>query len=162
MSSESAMVGERAELLARVALTRRLNVDVHPFGDNGDTGIDLICTIRDDTMKGFLPFGVVVWGTARPLTHGGEVSAIARQKLKAQDTTFFLPVIILVFSMHNDAAFFSWLAEPDPESGKLILADKPVFRPFTLKHLDWVIDRVVAWYRKIGPELIEGASEIDK
>ena len=162
MSSESAMVGERAELLARVALTRRLNVDVHPFSDKGDIGIDLICTIRDETLKGFLPFGVVVWGTARPLTHGGEVSAIARQKLRTQDTAFFLPVIILVFSMHNDAAFFSWLAQPDPESGKLILAEKPVFRPFTLKHLDWVIDRVVAWYRKVGPELVAEASDMGR
>jgi hypothetical protein len=98
----------------------------------------------------------------RPLTHGGEVSVIARQKLKTQDTMFFLPVVILVFSMQNDAAFFSWLAEPDPESGKLILADKPVFRPFTLKHLDSMIDSIVTWYRKVQPELIEGASEIDK
>ncbi len=162
MSTESAMIGERAELLARVALTRRLNVDVHPFADKGETGIDLICTIRDETLKGFLAFGVVVWGTATPLTHGGEVAPIARQKRKFHETTFFLPVIILVFSMHNDAAYFSWLAQPDAESGKLIVAEKPIFRPFTVKHLNSVIDSVVAWYRKVGAELIEVAAETEK
>jgi hypothetical protein len=160
--TESAIVGERAELLARVALTRRLNVDVHPFDEMHATGIDLVCTIRDETVNGFLPFGVLVWGTARPLTDGADVSAIARQKLKTQDRTFFLPVLILAFSMHNDAAFFAWLAEPDPKSGKLILANKPVFRPFTLKQLDGVIDAVVAWYRKVKPELVERASEIEE
>jgi len=85
MSSENAMVGERAELLAKVALTRRLNVTVHPFGDKADNTLDLVCTIRDDDVKGFLPFGVLVWGTARELAHGGDVSLIVPQKLKAQD-----------------------------------------------------------------------------
>jgi hypothetical protein len=159
MSTESVMVGERAELLARVALTRRLNVSVHSFGDNGNSGIDLICTVRDDSVKGFLPFGVMVWGTARPLTHGGEVSPIARQKLKSQDTTFFLPVMILVFSMHDDAAFFSWLVEPDPEEGKLILHTRPVFSSFTIKHLDMVVRAVVGWYQKVGSALVEAEAD---
>ena len=64
--------------------------------------------------------------------------------------------------MHNDVAFFAWLVEPDPKSGKLILTEKQVFRPFTVKHLDGVINSVVGWYRKIGPELLEEASKTDK
>jgi hypothetical protein len=155
MSTESMMVGERAELLARVTLTRRLNVSVHPFDEGGEAGLDLICTVRDDNVKGFLPFGVMVWGTAKPLTHGGEVSPIARQRLKGHDTTYFLPVIILVFSMQDDAAYFSWLAEPDRETGKLIMHTKPVFRPFTTKHLDMVIGAVVGWYEQVGSALVQ-------
>ena len=63
MSGESALVSERAELLARVFLTRRMNVEVHDFDSKGERGIDLICTIRDEDVNGFLPFGVIVWGT---------------------------------------------------------------------------------------------------
>jgi hypothetical protein len=155
MNAENAMAGERAKLLARVALTRRLNVSVHPFEDKDDVGIDLICTVQDDDVKGFLPFGVMVWGTPRALAHGGDVSAMARQRLKGHVTTFFLPVIILAFSMHDDAGFFSWLVEPDPEGRKLILHTKPVFRPFTTRHLDLVVEAVVDWYRRIGSVLIE-------
>jgi hypothetical protein len=155
MNAENAIVGERAKLLATVALTRRLNVSVHSFGDRGDVGIDLICTIRDDDVKGFLPFGVMVWGTPKPLAHGGDVSPIARQRLKGHVTTFFLPVIILVFSMHDDAGFFSWLVEPNSDGRKLILHTKPIFRPFTTKHVDLVVDTVVEWYQKIGSVIME-------
>jgi hypothetical protein len=149
------MAQERAELLARVALTRRLNVRVHPFGDKDDVGVNLICTVYDDSVKGFLPFGVMVWGTTKPLAQGGDVSPIARQRLKSHVTTFFLPVIILAFSMHDDAGFFSWLVEPDPEGRKLILHTRPIFRPFTTKHLDLVVKTVVEWYWRIGSELME-------
>jgi hypothetical protein len=91
----------------------------------------------------------MVWGTTKELTHGGDVSPIARQKLKDQDARYFFPVIILVFSMHNDAAFFSWLVQPDPSSdGKLRHFTKPIFRPFTAKHLDMVVKNVVDWYAK--------------
>jgi hypothetical protein len=155
MSAENAMASERAELLARVALTRRLNVSVHPFDEKSEAGIDLICTIRDDDVRGFLPFGVMVWGTTKPLAHGGDVSPIARQRLKGHDTTYFLPIIILVFSMEDDAAFFSWLVQPDPEAGKLLLHPRPIFRPFTTKHLDTVVTTVVEWYRRIGSVLTE-------
>ena len=138
-----------------MALTRRLNVSVHPFGDKDGVGINLICTVQDDDVKGFLPFGVMVWGTPKPLAQGGDVLPIARQRLKGHVTTFFLPVIILVFSMHDDAGFFSWLVEPDPEGRKLILHTKPNFRPFTTKHLELVVETVVEWYRRIGSVLME-------
>jgi hypothetical protein len=147
MNAEQEMIGERAELLARVALTRRMNVTVHPFDEGGAAALDLICTIRDDDLKGFLPFGVMVWGTAKVLAHGGDVSPIAQQKLKHRDTRYFFPVIILVFSMHNDAAFFSWLVQPDPSTdGKLRHFTNPVFRSFTTKQLDMIVKSVVNWY----------------
>jgi hypothetical protein len=154
VTTEQNLIGKRAELLARVNLTRRMNVTVHPFDVGGADQLDLICTIRDDTVKGFLPFGVLVWGTAKELAHGGDVSPLVRQRLKAQDTKYFLPVIILVFSMHNDAGFFSWLAEPDRQNGKLVLHTKPIFRPFTSKHLDTVVGDVVDWYQRMGSAIL--------
>ena len=78
--ADKAMIEKRSELLARVALTRGLNVDVHPFADSPDTGIDLICTIRpdpDDEVHGFLPFAVIVWGTAKELATEDEATKSA-------------------------------------------------------------------------------------
>lgn len=163
MSVGQQIIGERAELLARVALTRRMNVAIHSFGDQGDGALDLICTIREDEVKGFLPFGVMVWGTAKELNHGGDVSSITRLKLKDHDTRYFLPVIILVFSMQNDAAYFSWLVQPDPSSeGKLRHFTKPIFRPFTAKQLDIVVKSIVDWYAKKTEEIEHVEMEPDR
>jgi len=163
MSTEQAMIGERAELLAKVALTRRMNITVHPFADHRDRDLDLLCTIHENKVKGFLPFGVLVWGTSKELAQGGDVSSIARQKLKDQDTRYFLPVIILVFSMHNDAAFFSWLVQPDPLSeGKLRQFTRPIFRPFTTKHLDVIVKNVVEWYARRTSDVEHVEMETDR
>src|SRR4051812_34675693 len=113
MNQENSMVEQRSELLARVFLTRRLNINVHPFGDKADEGIDFICTLNHDRVEGFLPFGVLVWGTAKELATEADATAFGRQKKKAiKQETFFIPVIVLLFSMHNDEGYFSWLVEP--------------------------------------------------
>ena len=54
MSEEQELVQRRAELLARVVLTRRLNVDVLPLEEKYEKGIDFIAAIRDERVKGFL------------------------------------------------------------------------------------------------------------
>jgi hypothetical protein len=138
-----------------------MNVTVHPFDDKGSDALDLICTIRDDAVKGFLPFGVMVWGTDKELAHGGDVSPLARQKLKDVSSSYYMPVIILVFSMHDDAAFFSWLVKPDHTDGKLRQFTKPIFRPFTAKHLDFVVSSVVNWYAKKMDDVEHQATETD-
>ena len=76
MSTQTDLADERALLLARVSLTRRLNVDVHPF-EGRDDGLDLICTVRDNRARGFLQFGVMVWGTAKERCQAAMAFAIA-------------------------------------------------------------------------------------
>lgn len=150
MSSEAKMVFQRAELLARVALTKRLNVDVHEFDGGRDTGIDLICTIRDEDIKGFLPFAVMVWGRSTEIVNEHDAATFARPKLKAiKDTTFYLPVIGLLFSMYRDEGYYCWIAKPDRETGKLARINDADFSPLTTKTLDSVIYQVVEWYKKM-------------
>jgi len=76
-TKNAALIAQRSALLATVVLTRRLNIDVHPFGTAGDVGIDLIATIRpdaDEELQGFLPFAVVVWGTSKELHNANEAT----------------------------------------------------------------------------------------
>jgi hypothetical protein len=150
MSTESALVGERSELLARVALTRRLNIDVLNFGAKSDQGIDMIGTIKDQEVQGFLPFGVVVWGTTGALETSAEADHFGRKKVKdLKDTSYFMPVIALLFSMQNDEAYFAWLVEPDTKSGRLMNWARPHFKPFGQKQLDLMIRKIVNWYGRM-------------
>lgn len=106
-SSEASMIGRRSELLAKVLLTRRLR----------EEGIDLICTIRlgpGDKLQGFLPFGVMVKGTARKLDTEQEATSFAHHHRKTFSADkFFMPVIVLLVSMQKDEAYFSWLVRPE-------------------------------------------------
>jgi hypothetical protein len=85
MSPAKQMVGHRSELLARVALTRRLNIDVFNMDIGGEMGIDLLCSIRDPALPGFLPFGVLVWGTSNPLDTSEDLAKQVRARRKRLD-----------------------------------------------------------------------------
>jgi hypothetical protein len=162
MSPENAVVAQRSELLARVFLTRRLNINVHPFGDNNDEGLNFICTIRDDRVKGFLPFGVLVWGTAKELSTETEATAYGRQKKKVlRQSTFFFPVVVLLFSMQDDQGYFSWLVEPCQEGNKLFHVPELKFKTFDTKHLDRMIKRIASWYNRLSHDIVAEADEID-
>src|SRR5215470_10069126 len=82
MSPQADMIGRRAELLARVVLTRRLNIDVFPLDTGGDMGLDYLCSIRDEKIPGFLPFGVLVWGTSDELNTSEDAAKHVRAKRK--------------------------------------------------------------------------------
>jgi hypothetical protein len=160
MGTENQMIHRRSEMLARVALTRRLNVDVHPFEDPTDHALDLICTIRDERVQGFLPFGVVVWGTATEIKNADEATAFARQHKKLNpDATFLMPVIILLFSMQNDEAYFAWFVEPSKDRTKLLTVNKPTFKAFDSRELDRMLNRITKWYNRMTALTHAGADE---
>ena len=161
MPKTADMIGHRSELLARVVLTRRLNIDVVPFEEGGEMALDFLCTIRDGKVPGFLLFGVVVRGTATEL-HGPEDVAkhlsSFRKKLKSR-TRYFIPVIVLVFSMHKDEAFFSWLVEPCEDTGQLVEVSDLEFKEFDLKELDRMTRRITNWYKRLEKTVVSDARE---
>lgn len=154
------MIERRSELLATVVLTRRLNIDVHPFGTQDDSP-DLICTIRPDPeeeVHGFLPFGVFVWGTSKELANEQEANRFARsQRAKIHKEPFLMPVIILLFSMKKDEAYFAWLVEPCEDSAKLMRLPEPQFAAFDGKQLDRMISRIKKWYERVQATIIADA-----
>jgi hypothetical protein len=149
------MVGHRSELLARVALTRRLNIDVFNMDTGGEMGIDLLCSIRDPTLPGFLPFGVLVWGTSNPLDTSEDLAKHVRGRRKKLDKRprYFIPVIVLLFSMHNDREFYAWLVEPRDDSTHLVDVAELDFKPFDTKQLDRVIRRITNWYKRLAADI---------
>jgi hypothetical protein len=155
MSSASQMVGHRSELLARVALTRRLNIDVFNMDVGGEMGIDLLCSIRDPTVPGFLPFGVLVWGTSNSLDTSEDLAKHVRGRRKKFDkrTRYFIPVIVLLFSMHNDREFYAWLVEPREGSTHLVDVADLDFKPFDTKQLDRVNRRITNWYKRLAADI---------
>jgi hypothetical protein len=158
------MIGRRSELLANVVLTRRLNVDVHSFGAKDD-GPTLICTIRPDPeeeIHGFLPFGVFVWGTSKELASAQEATRFARsQRAKIRQEVFVIPVIVLLFSMKKDEAYFAWLVEPCKDSPKLMHLTDLEFTLFDGKQLDRMISRIKKWYHRMQTTVLADAGEND-
>jgi hypothetical protein len=156
------MIGKRSELLANVVLTRRLNIDVHTFGTDHDSP-DLICTIHADPeekVHGFLPFGVFVWGTAKELASEQEATRFARsQRAKIRKEAFLMPVIVLLFSMRKDEAYFAWLVEPCKDSPKLMHLTDLDFTPFDGKQLDRMISRIKKWYQRMQTTILADAGE---
>ena len=155
MSQANQMVGRRSELLARVALTRRLNIDVFNMDMGGEMAIDLLCSIRDPTLPGFLPFGVLVWGTSNPLDTSEDLAKHVRGRRKKLDkrTRYFIPVIVLLFSMHNDREFYAWLVEPCEDSTHLLDVTDLDFKPFDTRQLDRVVRRVTNWYKLLAADI---------
>jgi hypothetical protein len=157
------MIGKRSELLANVVLTRRLNIDVHSFGTN-DEGPDLICTIRPDPeekVHGFLPFGVFVWGTSKELASEQEATRFARsQRAKIRKEAFLMPVIVLLFSMKKDEAYFAWLVEPCKDSARLTHLTDLDFALFDGKQLDRMVFRIKKWYQRMQSTILAGVGEV--
>jgi hypothetical protein len=162
MTQQNALVEQRSELLAKVSLTRRLNINVHPFDDTSEEGLNYICTIRSDRVEGFLPFGVRVWGTARELSTEADANAFGRQKWKViKHTTFFIPVVVLLFSMQNDLGYFSWLVAPCKKGNKLLFATELKFKVFDAKQLNRMIERITEWYKRMAGDIVADTDEID-
>ena len=160
MSEATEGIGLRAELLAKLHLTRRLNVDVHPFDEGGKGTLELVCTIRSKEVRGFLPFGVMVWGTAKGLPTEDDATALARLRLKKTDRPMYcIPVIALVFSMENDEGYFCWIAEPCNETGKLLTVSRVRCKQFNAKQLDRITKRISDWYQIMQNDLIVEAEE---
>lgn len=163
MSAANQMVDHRSLLLARVALTRRLNIDVFDFDKGGEMGIGLLCSIRDSSVPGFLPFGVLVWGTSAPLDTPEELTKHVRSRRKKLDkrTRYFMPVMVLLFSMHNDEAFYAWLVKPCENSTHLVDVADLDFKPFDTKQLDRVTQRITNWYKQLAEDIRPDIAELD-
>jgi hypothetical protein len=159
MTQVADLVERRSELLAKVVLTRRLDIDVFEFDAGGEMGLDLLCSVRSETVPGFLTFGALVWGTADQLETPEDVAkqVRARKKKLAKRTRYFIPVIVLLFSMHKDEAYFSWLVEPREDTGQLVEVADLDFQPFDVKQLDRMTRRITNWYRRLATTVLTDA-----
>jgi hypothetical protein len=153
--NKNKVIEERAELLARVALTRRDDIAAITFHA---AELDLFATINDEPARGLCGFGVMVWGTEKPLLNESEATKHLRlrwrqwQKDVAYLTTYSFPVIVLLFSMHNDEAYYAWISKPRLDKGVPRLEMKEELEAFEFgrRSLDHVVNSVKSWYDSLS------------
>jgi hypothetical protein len=159
--NDSPLIVSRAGILAEEFLTRRKDVAVRPFADGE---LDLVCTIdpaKGSRARGFMPFGVIVWGTdaAPPAEHAAAEYVNrcwhARREQKAS-THFFIPVLALAFWVSEDVGYYSWISEPHIASAdpKLLANEALGATKIRKNSLDGIVEHLREWYALLEPHLI--------
>lgn len=161
-SSNAALVAYRADILAKVALTRRPDVrlskfDIGQLKSDSTPQVDLIGTIipdADDDVAGV--FAVTVWGTDKAIPTEEAATRWMSKRWRdnlttGKNTVFHLPSIALLFSMVGDTGYYAWILEPesDPEKSiaQLVFAEERLTgRPMDAKALDTIINKIKGWY----------------
>ena len=148
-------IADRVRAMATVLLTRRddlvvnetkqsTGLDYHVFGDR-----------EDKPMR--LAFGVLLRGVSSPVTaeHANKVLGPTMGQFQGM-RKFTYPVCLFFFTMREEQAYFSWLAEPRvTDSGpKLVHHDKANCVPLTDELLNLVVGQVVNWYDAVESVLI--------
>jgi hypothetical protein len=104
-----------------------------------------------------LVFGVLLRGVVAAVTAGqaDEILGPAVGQFRGL-RKFTYPVCLLFFTLRQEQAFFSWLAEPVVNGGapKLVHHQKASCVPLTDELLDRVVEQVVAWYDAVEAVLI--------
>ena len=145
------LIEKRARALAMMLLTRRDDLLIEEVKD--DIGLDCIVRFHSKGKAGLREFAVQVMGVWPATTKDDAEQALrpSLQKLK-RCGPFLRPVCLFFFTMENDGAWYTWVAEPiDAEGGNPVLRspDAPDCRPLDKKSLKEIIERVDAWHDAI-------------
>jgi hypothetical protein len=142
----SGLMEKRARALASVLLTRRKGAMIEDT--EVGSGIDLVVTLPARRKAGLRQLGVELKSALEPAT-AEQATAILRAKWPIPTYgPFPFPVVVFFFTMQNDGAWYSWVAEPVIADGKaqLPLRNEPDCQPLTDDSLEELLDRVDAWY----------------
>jgi hypothetical protein len=148
-------IGGQVRSRANVILTRREDLRVVETKDQ--TGLDMHVYVNREDKPMRLVFGFLLRGVPSPTT--------AEQANKVLGPTmgffqglrkFTYPVCLFFFTVREEQAFFSWLAEPvvNGDGPKLVHHTQANCVELTDALLGEVVDRVVAWYDAIEAVLI--------
>src|SRR5437660_712881 len=109
--SKKRFVAERAQVLATIILTRRGDLTI--VDTKRDTGLDLHVFIDREDKPMRLTFGVLLRGVLSAVTpvQANRILRITMAQFQGM-RKFTYPVCLFFFSMRDEQAFFSWLAEP--------------------------------------------------
>jgi hypothetical protein len=132
------LVEKRARALAMMLLTRRADLLIEEVKD--DIGLDYIVRFHTEGKEGLREFGIALRGAWATVTrdHANKVLRPAVQHLKRYGP-FLRPVCLFFFTMENDGAWYTWVAEPiESEDGKPLLrsGDEPDCRQLDKKGIE--------------------------
>jgi hypothetical protein len=154
-------VEKRAHALAMMLLTRRADLLIEEVKD--DIGLDYIIRFHTEGKEGLREFGIELRGARAMVTKEQADKALrpAIQQMKRYGL-FLHPVCLFFFTMENDEAWYTWIAEPiKSDEGKALLhfRDEPNCQPLDRRALKEIIDRVDVWYDALVPRLIANGPE---
>ena len=148
-------IGGQVRSRANVLLTRR--DDLRVVETKEQTGLDMHVYVDREDKPMRLIFGVLLRGVPSPTT------ADQANKVLVPTMGFFqglrkftYPVCLFFFTVREEQAFFTWLAEPvvNGDGPKLVHQTQAHCVELTDALLASVVDRVVAWYDAVESVLI--------
>ncbi|MFL5340048.1 MAG: hypothetical protein ACJ8F7_07845 [Gemmataceae bacterium] len=141
--------------MATVLLTRRSDLTLAETKQG--TGLDLHVYIDREDKPMRLMFGVLLRGVPALATveHANQVLGPTLGQFQGM-RKFTYPVCLLFFTMRDERAYFSWLAEPTvtDHGPKLVHHSKASCVEFTDELLAEVVERIVGWYDAVETVLI--------
>jgi hypothetical protein len=153
--SKQQLLAERLRALATIILTRRDDLTI--IETKRDTGLDFHVYIQREEKPMRLVFGVLLRGVSSPVTpeHANAILAPTLAQFQGM-RKFTYPVCLFFFTVREEQAFFSWLAEPIVTSGKpkLIHRQKIDCLPLTNELLEEIVEQVISWYDAVETVLI--------
>jgi hypothetical protein len=157
MSNEQAWyIGERAEALARVQLTRRK--DLRVYQELNHTGVDFLVEISKDARNTRRVFGIQIKGQVEA------INETTQQKTEISDTytnqmntdVFPFPICVFFFTMEDDRGYYTWLTEPiitqDGQPKLRVNAGEQAY-PLMSLELSAIIEQVNTWYDALSKAL---------
>ncbi|OWK38000.1 hypothetical protein [Fimbriiglobus ruber] len=145
----------RVRALAAVVLTRRDDLSIAETKQS--TGLDLHVYVDREDKPMRLAFGVLLRGVTAPMTVDKANQVLGPTLGQFQGMRkFTYPVCLLFFTMRDERAFFSWLAEPILTNGgpKLVHHVTADCVELTETQLDQAVERIVGWYDAVEAVLI--------
>jgi hypothetical protein len=149
------LLAEQVRALATIILTRRGDLTVRET--RRDTGLDFHVHIDREDKPMRLVFGVLLRGVPSPVTAGQANKVLGPTMGQFRGMRkFTYPVCLFLFTLREEQAFFSWLAEPVVTGGapKLLHREKAACVELTDEQLSRVVEEVVAWYDAVEAVLI--------
>src|SRR6202162_5545785 len=140
-------MAEQARALATVILTRRGDLTI--VDTRQDTGLDLHVYLNREDKPMRLTLGVLLRGVPSSVTVEQANKLLGPTLGQFQGMRkFTYPVCLFFFTLRQEQAFFSWLAEPIVTNGapKLVHREKADCLELTDDLLERALEQVVAWY----------------
>lgn len=148
-TAEQWYIGQRAEALTRVLLTRRDDLLITPVHDD-DHGVDFRVEITSNKQPTGRIFGVQVQARLQALPPHALILPNGYALARATHATF--PICLFFFTMEDNGAYYQWLVEPiltKEQQPKLSKATKNQVERLNSEEVDRIIGRVNEWYNSL-------------
>jgi hypothetical protein len=158
------LIEKRARALAMILLTGQEELLIEEVKD--DIGLDYLVRFHTKDMEGMREFGIGLRGNLAAVTKEGADKVLRRavQQMRRYGP-FLRPVCLFLFTMQNDGAWYTWVAEPiESEDGKPLLRDRdePDCRQLNRKALKEIIACVDQWYDTSYRSLVVNGPGVSK